>query len=316
MPHTRRSVRYFISFAVGAALLLTLSACKQTDTNVAKQPAQSTFASPEEAGTALLNAAKSQDPQAFSAIFGPGSKELFWSGDATKDKDTMEDFAAAYNQMHRWRELKVGGEMLYVGADNFVFPIPLGKNASGQWQFDTAAGRDEILARRIGKDELAAISACTALAQAQNQYFNDKLGGSKQYAQRLISSPGKQDGLYWPTAPGQASSPLEELRDFAKAAGYTNAGDKPQPFDGYYYRIITKQGNDAKGGAKDYMQNGELTGGFAILAYPAEYQNSGIMTFIVGKDGVVYQKDLGAQTSQIASAMTEYNPNSEWKPAI
>jgi hypothetical protein len=220
--------------------------------------------------------------------------------------------------MHRWREIKAGGEILYVGADNYSFPIPLGQNSTGQWYFDTAAGKDEILARRIGKDELTAIAACGAIANAENQYFSQTHDGDtvKQYAQKFISDDGKQNGLYWPVSAGQAPSPLEDVRDFAKAAGYTNAGDKPQPFDGYYFRFLTKQGGVAKGGAKDYLVNGKMTGGFAAVAFPAEYRNSGIMTFIVGKDGIVYQKDLGEQTDSLARALAEYAPADGWKPAL
>jgi hypothetical protein len=214
--------------------------------------------------------------------------------------------------MHRWREIKVGGEILYVGADNYSFPIPLGKNPAGQWYFDTAAGKDEILARRIGKDELTAITACGAIASAEQQYFSK----AREYAQKFISEEGKQNGLYWPAPEGKEASPLEDVRDFAKAAGYTNAGDKPQPFDGYYFRILTKQGDKATGGVKDYMVNGKMTGGFAILAYPAAYRDSGIMTFIVGKDGIVYHKDLGEKTDEIARAISDYNPGDGWSSAL
>ena len=274
--------------------------------------AQKTFATPEEAGAAFLEAAKSGDQAALLAIFGPDGKTALFSGDAVKDKDNLQDFVAAYSQMHRWREIKVGGEVLYIGADNYPFPIPLGKNPAGQWVFDTAAGMDEILARRIGKDELTAIAASGAVAEAQAKYFA-KL---KQYAQKFVSDEGTQDGLYWPVAAGQTPSPLEYVRDFAKAAGYTNAGDKAQAFGGYYFKILTKQGPTAKGGAKDYIVNGRMTGGFAMLAYPAEYRNSGIMTFIVGKDGVVYQKDLGEKTTDLAQATQVYDPGDGWKPAI
>jgi hypothetical protein len=220
--------------------------------------------------------------------------------------------------MHRWREIKAGGEMLYIGADNFIFPIPLGKNPSGQWYFDTAAGKDEILARRIGKDELTAIAACGAIADAERQYTGQTHDGdkTKQYTQKFVSDSGKQNGLYWTVPEGQAPSPLGLVGDFAKSMGYTTSGEKPQPFNGYYFRILTKQGEKAKGGAKDYLVDGRLTGGFAILAYPAEYRNSGIMTFIVGQDGIVYQKDLGERTSDIATAMAEYNPGDGWTPAI
>jgi hypothetical protein len=202
--------------------------------------------------------------------------------------------------------------MLYIGADNYPFPIPLAKNAAGQWAFDTAAGKDEILARRIGKDELTAIAANAAVAEAQEKYFSKQ----KEYAQKFVSDEGKQDGLYYPVAAGQTPSPLEDVRDFAKAAGYTNAGDKPQAFGGYHFKILTKQGAKAKGGAKDYIANGKMTVGFAVLAFPAEYRNSGIMTFLVGKDGVIYQKDLGEKTTEVASAIAEYDVDDTWKPAL
>ena len=299
-------------------LLTTLTSCSKQEKPATEKTAQRTFASPADAGAAFFEAAKSGDPTALLAIFGADSKNVLFSGDAVKDKDYLQYFVSAYSQMHRWREIKAGGEILYIGADNHSFPIPLGQNPSGQWYFDTAAGKDEILARRIGKDELTAIVACDAIAGAEQQYFNQTRDGEKvkQYAQKFISDESKQNGLYWSVSAGQAPSPLEELRDFAKAAGYTNAGDKPQPFDGYYFRFLSKQGANAKGGAKDYMVNGKMTGGFAILAYPAEYRNSGIMTFIVGKDGIVYQKDLGEKTGEIAGAMVEYDPGDGWKPAL
>jgi hypothetical protein len=300
------------------ALLTSLVACTKPENTVSEKAVQKTFASPEDAGGALLAAAKSGDQGALFVIFGPDAKDVLLSGDPVKDKDAFQDFVARYTEMHRWREIKAGGQMLYAGADNWIFPIPLGRNPSGQWYFDTAAGKDEILARRIGKDELTAIVACTALAQAQQEYFSETHDSDKvkQYALKLVSDAGKQNGLYWPVPAGQAPSPLEDVRDFAKAAGYTSAGDKPQPFDGYYFRILTKQGDKAKGGAKDYIVNGKMTGGFAVVGYPAEYRNSGIMTFIVAKDGVVYQKDLGEKTTSEGAAMTAYNPGEGWEPAI
>ena len=303
--------------AVWAALLVLVSGVVNSCGNAPQNPttettAQKVFASPAEAGAAFLEAAKSGDQAALLSIFGPDGKTALFSGDAVKDKNNLQDFVAAYDQMHRWREIKVGGEVLYVGADNYPFPIPLGKNAAGQWVFDTAAGKDEILARRIGRDELTAIAASSAVADAQAKYFRMQ----KQYAQKFISDEGKKDGLYWPVAGGQTPSPLEDVRDFAKAAGYTNADTKPQPFDGYYFRILTRQGDKAKGGAKDYIVNGKMTGGFAVLAYPSEYRNSGIMTFVVGKDGVVYQKDLGEKTVELAQAMAQYDPGDGWKSAI
>ncbi|HMD43212.1 MAG TPA: DUF2950 domain-containing protein [Candidatus Acidoferrum sp.] len=305
-------------WASGSAAVLLLivggvSSCgKPPEKPAAETTVQRTFATPEAAGEAFLDAAKSGDQAALLAIFGPDGKTALFSGDAVKDKDNLQDFVAAYNHMHRWREIKVGGEILMIGADNYPFPIPLGKNAAGQWVFDTAAGRDEILARRIGKDELTAIAASGAVVEAQAKYF----AKMKQYAQKFISEEGKQDGLYWAVAEGQAPSPLNDVRDFAKAAGYTNAGDKAQAFGGYYFKLLTKQGAKAKGGAKDYITNGKMTGGFGLIAYPVEYRDSGIMTFMVGKDGVVYQKDLGEKSFDTASAITEYDPDESWKPAV
>jgi Protein of unknown function (DUF2950) len=300
-------------FSALLAVVTSLNSCnKSENATPKKEAAQKTFASPADAGDAFLDAAKSGDRADLIAIFGPDTKDVLFSGDAVKDTADLADFIAAYKQMHRWREIKAGGQILYTGADNFPFPIPLGQNPSGQWYFDTAAGKDEILARRIGKDELTAITACGAVFDAQQQYF---VHSGKQYAQKFVSEEGQQNGLYWTVSEGQAPSPLEDVRDFAKAAGYTSAGNNPKPFGGYYFRILTKQGEKAKGGAKDYVVNGKLTGGFAILAYPAQYRNSGIMTFMIGTDGIIYQKDLGDSTPD-AAAMVEYNPGDGWSPAI
>ncbi len=297
------------------ALVVLLASCKKPEDS---KPAQRTFASPAEASAALLEAAKSGDQGALAGIFGPDGKDVLFSGDAVKDKNALEDFVAAYGQVNRWREIKAGGEILYVGADNYPFPIPLGRNASGQWSFDTAAGKDEILARRIGKGELTAIAACAATADAERQYFSQTHDGDKvkQYAQKFVSDEGKQNGLYWKVSEGKAPSPLGPVVDFARAVGYTNAGEKPQPFNGYFFRILTRQGDQAQGGATDYAANGKLTGGFAVLAYPAEYRNSGIMTFIVGKDGTIYQKDLGEKTTDLGAAMVQYNPGDGWSSAL
>jgi Protein of unknown function (DUF2950) len=304
-------------FATILALTFSLASCKKSVNASAENKAvQKTFANPAEAGAAFIQAAQSGDQAALLAIFGPDGKETLLSGDPVKDKNDLEDFVAAYNQMHRWREIKAGGEVLYTGADNYPFPIPLGKNPAGQWYFDTPAGKDEILARRIGRDELTAIDACHGIADAEQQYFDGKHDGDKagHYTQKFVSDEGTQDGLYWPAAEGQPASPFEVVRDFAKAAGYTSSGDNPQPYNGYYFRILTKQGNMAPGGVMDYIVDGKMTGGFAAMAYPAEYRNSGIMTFIIGKDGVLYQKDLGEGTTAAAEALTEYNPGDGWSP--
>ncbi len=322
MLRASRSLKALFSrvaiFTARFVVLAILISCNKQAEPTSEKTAQKTFASPDDAGAAFFEAAKSGDQNALLSIFGPDSKGVLLSGDPVKDKDALQDFVAGYSQMHRWREIKAGGEILFTGADNFPFPIPLAKNSSSQWAFDTAAGKDEILARRIGKDELTAIAACAAIAEAQQKYFSQPRNGdsTKQYAQKFISDEGKQDGLYWPAAAGQEPSPLEHVRDFAKAAGYTNSGAMPQPFDGYYFRMLTKQGSAAKGGAKDYLVNSKLTGGFAVLAYPADYRNSGIMTFIIDKDGIVYQKDLGEKTTDLAVAMADYNPGDGWKPAL
>jgi hypothetical protein len=316
--HSIVTSRVAIFAALFAVIVLLASCNKPENTTAEKTVVQKTFASPAGAGAAFFEAAKSGDQGALLAIFGPDAKDVLFSGDAVKDKDALQDFVAAYTQMNRWRPIKAGGEILYTGADNYPFPIPLGQNRSGQWYFDTAAGKDEILARRIGKGELTAIEACGAIAGAQQQYFSQTHDGDKvkQYAQKLVSDEGKQNGLYWNAPEGQTPSLLGQLGDFAKAAGYTNAGDKPQPFNGYYFLILTKQGDKAQGGAKDYIVDGKMTGGFGILAYPAEYRNSGIMTFIIDKDGTVYQKDLGEKTNDVAVAMTEYNPGDGWDAVV
>ena len=288
-------------------------ACRESEPPAAgeAQPAASqTFASPEDAGTAVFNAAKAGDESALLAIFGPNGKDVLLTGDPATDKENLRNFTVAYVEMQRWGKLKAGGQVLYIGANNYAFPIPLDQNSEGKWFFDTAAGKDEILARRIGRDELAAIAAAEAIVIAQQQYIRQPRGGGKgrQYAQRLVSDPGSDNGLYWPPAAGRPESPLGHLEEFAKSAGQ----ESPRPFNGYIFKILTKQGNTASGGARDYMVNGLLTGGFAVLAYPAEHRQSGIMTFMVGSDGVVYQKDLGEGTSALALAISVYDPGDGW----
>jgi hypothetical protein len=277
---------------------------------------QKTFGSPSEAGKAFLEAARSGDEAAVLAIFGPDGKEVLFSGDPAKDQNALRTFVSAYETMNRWGKINGGGQLLYVGSESVPFPVPLLQTSTGRWYFDSAGGADEILARRIGRNELVAIAATGALANAQQEYFNGTHAGgdARQYAQKFASDEGKQNGLYWFDSEGGTKTPLGRLGDFAKDAGYTNAGGTPQPFNGYYFRILTKQGNTAKGGAKDYVVNGKMTGGFALVAYPAEYQKSGIMTFLLGTDGIVYEKDLGPQTAAAAVAMTEYNPGDGWKP--
>ena len=292
------------------ALIIPPVACSQSG-----QASGRVFASPEEAGNALIDAAKSGDQNALVAIFGPDSKKILFSGDPVQDKAAVRAGVAAYQVMHRWREVGDGVQVLLIGADNFAFPIPLKKNGSGQWFFDTDAGKDEIIARRIGRNELAVMDICAALADAQAEYFSHPHGSTKQYAPKFISDPGKQNGLYWKSAVGQPRSPLGPMVARATTQGYSTAqANTHAPFHGYYFRMLIKQGSHAQGGAKNYVVDGKMVGGFAFVAYPAEYGNSGVMTFIINQDGVLYQKDLGTATAETATAMSEFDPGAGWSP--
>jgi len=295
-----------------------MASCNRSQKSTAEKSVQKTFATPAEAGAAFLQAAKSGDQTALMEIFGPNGKDVLFTGDATKDKDHLQDFVTAYSQMNRWGTIRAGGQVLYIGADNYPFPVPLGQNSDGRWYFDTAAGKDEILARRIGKGELSTIAALDALVSAEHDYFNRTHDGddTKQYAQKFISDDGKQNGLYWPVSNGGTPSPLDTLAEFAKSLGYTNASGKPQPFNGYYFQILDRQRDEGSGRTKDYVVDGKMTRGFAILAYPAVYRDSGIMTFIVDENGVIYQKDLGDKTQDVAVAMADYNPGDGWTRVV
>jgi hypothetical protein len=227
------------------------------------------------------------------------------------DADLRQRFLAAYDAKH---SMNLDGDkkaVLILGPDDFPFPIPLARNKSG-WGFDTAAGRLEILYRRIGRNELDAIQTALAYVDAQNEYADKNPAGAGRgvYAQRLVSSPGKKDGLYWPSDGDE--SPLGDLVASATAEGY-KLGDKPEPYHGYYYRILTRQGPNAPGGALDYVVNGKMIGGFSLVAYPAEYGNSGVMTFVVNHNGTIYQKDLGENTAAIAKRMNSFDPDQTWK---
>jgi hypothetical protein len=296
------------------ALIICLSSCNKPATPATA--AAKTFASPDEAGQAILAAAKSGNQDAILAIFGPESKEIIRSGDAAQDKENVDAFIAAYEVMNRWRKMDDKTQVLLLGVDNFPFPIPLKKNDAGRWYFDTAAGKDEILARRIGRNELAVIDICGALTDAQAEYYSRPHDGVKQFAQKFISDDGKQNGLYWQSAEGQPKSPLGPLVAFATTEGYTVQPNAHQPFHGYYFRMLDKQGAQAKGGAKDYLVKGKMTGGFAFVAYPAEHGNSGVMTFVMNQDGILYQKDLGNTTAETATAMSEFNPDGNWSPVM
>src|SRR6266550_537431 len=306
-----RRVSFTVQLLV-MALVVPLVACKKSENP--DKPLISVFASPDDASNALLAAAKSGDQNALLAIFGPDSKEVIYSGDSVQDKNAANAFVAGYGVMHRWRNMPDGAQILLVGADNFPFPIPLKKNGDGKWFFDTAAGKDEVLNRRIGRNELAIIETCGAVADAQAEYYAQPHDGDKAklFAAKFISDPGKQNGLYWKSAEGQPTSPLGPLAAFATAEGYSAKADAHTAFHGYYFHMLKGQSDKAPGGARDYVVNGKMTGGFAFVAYPAEYGNSGIMTFMINQDGVLLEKDLGKTTTETATAMSVFDPDSSW----
>jgi hypothetical protein len=279
---------------------------------LAQQAGQKTYSSPEDASNALVTAAQSNDEKAMLAILGPDGKQVVSSGDETEDADSRANFVEKYREMHRLVREPDGATVLYIGAENWPTPIPL-VNQGNSWYFDTAAGKNEILYRRIGRNEISAIRVCQELAAAQKEYCS---AARHEYARRIFSEEGRQNGLYWKTAAGEPQSPVGPLLALAAAEDYVKSqAEGPAPYLGYYYKVLARQGKDSPGGAKSYLVNGKMTGGFAFVAYPAEYRSSGVMTFIVNQDGVVYQKDLGKNTDALVKAMLEYNPNSTWQKA-
>jgi hypothetical protein len=277
--------------------------------------AQKSFESLDDAVNALISAIRAADKKALVEILGAEGRPLVASGDDVADRAAFKRFVEDYDRAHRL-EGGSGKVVLYVGDDDFPFPIPLVPDGP-HWFWDTDAGNEEILLRRIGRNELAAIQVCLAYVDAQREYYvRDRRGsGILEYAQRLASTPGKQDGLYWETRPGEPQSPLGPLVAQARAEGYRRRPEASgrTPYHGYFYRPLFAQGPDAPGGAYDYVVKGHMIGGFALVAFPARYGVSGIMTFIVSHDGVVYEKDLGPKTTQIAEAMKTYNPDGTWK---
>lgn len=289
------------------ALTVGLLLCSAPTFSIAQQA----FKTPDDAARALAAAAKSNDVKALLTVLGPGANDIVSSGDAVADARTRAEFVAAYEANHR---ISMDGDskaMVIIGPEDFPLPIPLART-DGAWRFDSAGAREEILARRIGKNEMDAIQASQAYVDAQQEYADRDRGGARAYAQRIVSRPGHRDGLYWPTKQGEDESPLGEL--FAQAAkqGY-QAGDTPQPYVGYRFRILTRQGSAAPGGAIDYVVGGKMIGGFGLVAYPAEYGSSGVMTFIVNHKGTVFQKDLGPQTAALAAKITSFNPDQSWE---
>jgi hypothetical protein len=294
-------------------LIIVLSVTLQ---GYAAQAREKVFASPEEAVKALVDAVKAENMAELSAIFGPAGKEVLSSGDAIADKAGREKFVKAYemkNALIREGDAKV---VLQIGTEEWPFPIPIVKRGE-KWSFDTRKGKEELINRRIGRNELSAIQVCLAYVDAQREYAlkDQDRDGLPEYAQKFRSDPGKKNGLYWEAKAGEGQSPLGPLFAAAQEKGYTvkQTGNKPAPYHGYYYRILTAQGKSAPGGAFDYVVRGNMIGGFALVAYPAKYGSSGIMTFIVNQDGVVYEKNLGKSTEKTAMAMKLFNPDQTWK---
>jgi hypothetical protein len=304
------------SLMVVLTLMFVAAGCEKAPKPVPAEGPRS-FATPEAAGKSLYEAAKSSNSDAVLALFGPDAKDYLLTGNAEEDRVAMSGFAVDYDQMHRWSALERGGMVLNVGVENYPFPFPLLKNASGQWYFDTAQAREEFAVRQVGDNELTVLEILHEGVAAQSEYFSRVQAGEKvkHYAQRIRSQEGKHDGLYWKPNPGEADSPLGPLAARASAEGFKGTAESPQPFHGYFFRILTEQGANAKGGAQSYIANGNLVRGFAILAYPAEYRKSGVMTFIVSQDGQVFQKDLGPNTGNDAKSITKFDPDESWSVA-
>jgi hypothetical protein len=278
---------------------------------LAQQPNQRVFHSPEEASAALFAAAQQNDSRALLEILGTAGKDIVSSGDPVEDLKNRDAFVAKYRQMHRLGKERDGAMILYIGAENWPEPIPLVK-ANSVWYFDTDAGKEEILARRVGKNELATIDVCYQLVDAQQQHYARSNEGEHRYALKFSGDNDVQDGLFSSDNGEQPVSAHDALIVSAAVENETATSHDPVPFNGYYFRILTSQGKNAEGGAKSYLVNGKMLSGFAFVAYPAVYRSTGVMTFIVDQNGIVYQKDLGPDTERIANAMTEYDSDSTW----
>ncbi len=281
------------------------------------QAGQPTFPSAEQASHALVTALQTGDPQAIVKVLGRDAKDVVSSGDETEDANDRDQFVHKYQQMHRLVTEPDGTTTLYIGAENWPTPIPLVHNGNA-WYFDTEAGKREILYRRIGENELTAIQVCRELVDAEKEYYAQPHDGDsgRQYAQRFFSDPGRHNGLYWKASSDEAVSPIGALVASAADEGYTEAADqKPQPFQAYYFQSLKGQGAKAPGGSESYLVDGKMTRGFAFVAYPAEYRSSGVMTFIVNQDGIVYERDLGPRTAEIAKALKRYDRDASWHKA-
>jgi hypothetical protein len=288
------------------AILLAVVGCRH------QKPAEKSFPTADDAVVALVDAVNTNNTAEVAAILGPDASSAIASGDDVADRYGRDLFLAAYSE-----QASLYGDdntkTLYVGSENWPFPIPVVKEAN-DWRFDTASGLEELRYRRIGRNEFATIDTCRSYYDAQKEYAQKSHDGKPAgvYAQKFVSETGKQDGLFWNVKEGEEPSPLGELAAEATAEGYTRSADKPTPFRGYYFRILTAQGANATGGARSYIENGLMRNGFALVAYPAEYRNSGVMTFLVNQDGTVLEKDLGPDTAKVVSEINQFDPDSSW----
>jgi hypothetical protein len=312
--HTKRSTTRHFQWVAVVVLLVSafFLGCSKKETPTTAETPRKTFATPAEAGEALHTAVKAKDDSAIARILGPQAKALVSSGDAAEDAAAVDSFAKKYDRMNRWVVMTDGSQVLYIGADNYPFPIPLAQDSSSKWYFDANAGDEELRARRIGRNELLAMDACRSIAKAEELYHQR----THRYTDTIISTPGKQDGLYWEVSEDEVPSPLGTLNGFAKGIVTSSAPSKSPAFDGYTFRIVSTQGDGAPGGTNGDVSNRKMTaGGFAIVASPVDYQKSGIMTFILGRDGSLYQQDLGPQTEDVAASIKGYNPTDGWAQA-
>lgn len=279
--------------------------------SIAQQAGQKTFPTAQAASQALVDAVKSNDESTMLQVLGPDGKAIISSGDQVEDAQNRSNFVMRYQEMHRLMKEPNGTTTLYVGSHNWPLPIPL-VNKGGSWYFDSTMAKMEVLYRRVGRNEISTIRTSQELVAAQKEYAASHNG---EYAQKILSDPGKQNGLYWKVDAGEPQSPIGPLVASAVAEGYTDKteGAPATPYRGYLYGVLTQQGPRAPGGAKSYIVDGKMTGGFAFIAFPAEYKSSGVMTFIICQDGMVFRKDLGPNTEKIAKALKAFNPDSSWK---
>jgi len=311
-----KQIRYAWPYASAAVVVGLVVVSLLSLAVSAQEGSQKVFTSPEEAMKAFADSVRAGDTKGMMAILGPEGEDIISSGDPVADKDVQERFMREYQEKVDIVKEKEDRASVIMGNDNWPFPIPIMKTAGG-WVFDTKAGREEVLNRRIGRNELDTIQVCQAYVEAQREYASTDRDQDLviQYAQQVFSDPGKRNGLYWEVAEGEPPSPFGPLVAEAADEGYRRAGDKPVPYQGYYFRILKGQGQNAPGGAYGYVIHGHMVAGFALVAWPAEYGVSGVMTFLVNQNGIVFEKDLGPMTGEIVKTMKLYNPDQTWRRA-